>query len=232
MWWKRALLGVMLIIGVFFLTVGLQPTNFQVVRTAKIAAPSQVVFAQVNNLREWEDWSPWAKKDPQMKTTYAGPAAGKGAEYSWNGNSDVGEGKMTITNSLPGQEIDMRLEFVRPFAGTNDVEFDFVPDGTGTIVTWKMSGKNDFLGKAVSLFINMDEMVGKDFEKGLAQLKTICEAEAGIGMDTPSGKGDDAPPPANPPATGDAAATIPSTPPVSTVSPPPPIQEKQKSVEP
>src|SRR5262249_32938667 len=135
-----------------------------------------VVFAQVNDLHKWEGWSPWAKLDPTMKQTYEGQPAGTGAIYSWNGNRNVGEGRMTITESRPDDLVGIKLEFMRPFAGTNDVEFTFKPDGKQTVVTWSMAGNKNFITKAFGLVMSMDKMVGGMFEQGLGQLKTIAES--------------------------------------------------------
>jgi hypothetical protein len=156
--------------------VALHPFEFRIARAATISAPLQSVFAQVNDFRKWVEWSPWEKLDPAMKRTYEGPPAGEGAVYAWSGNGDVGEGRTTITESRPCELIKMRLDFLRPFEVTNQVEFAFRPEANGTAVTWSMSGRNGFLCKAVGLFMNMDRMVGGQFEKGLAQLKAVVEA--------------------------------------------------------
>jgi hypothetical protein len=133
------------------------------------------VFAQVNELRQWEAWSPWAKLDPAMKQTYEGPASGAGAVSAWCGNRKVGEGRNTIVESRAPELIRLKLEFLRPFKCTNDVEFTFQFNGRGTVVTWSMTGKNNFMGKAFGLFMNMDKMVGGDFERGLAAMKSAVE---------------------------------------------------------
>src|SRR5262249_20680584 len=130
-----------------------------------------------NNLREWSRWSPYDKRDPKMKKTFEGPAAGPGATYSWNGNNEVGEGRMTIVNSKPGEVVTMKLEFSRPFKGTNEVNFKLLPTAGGTQVSWIMDGKNNFVLKAMSLFMDMDKMVGKDFEVGLANLDATVRSE-------------------------------------------------------
>jgi hypothetical protein len=158
--------------------VATRPAEFRVVRAASFAAPAPAVFAQVNELRKWEAWSPWAKKDPQMKQTYEGAPAGTGAVTSWQGNKDVGEGRMTIVESRPNELIRFKLEFFKPFAATNSAEFTFSPQGGQTAVTWSMTGQNNFIGKALCLFFDMDKMVGGDFEKGLAGIKAIVEAKS------------------------------------------------------
>jgi hypothetical protein len=116
--------------------------------------------------------------DPELERTYSGEPEGVGAVYSWTGNSDVGEGSMTITESRPAELIRLKLEFIKPMAGTSDTEFNFKPEGGGTHVTWTMSGKNGFIAKAFCLFMNMDKMVGGQFEEGLASMKQVAEAEA------------------------------------------------------
>lgn len=167
-----------LVVVVFVIIVALQPAAFRVERSAAIAAPPSAVFAQVNDFHRWEAWSPWAKIDPAMKQTYEGAANGTGAVYRWTGNKDVGEGNMTITESRANELIRINLEFLKPFAGTNAVEFIFKPRGDQTDVTWSMAGRNNFISKAVCLFMNMDKMVGGQFEQGLAQMKSVAETKA------------------------------------------------------
>ena len=175
---KKILIALAIIIVVFVLVVALQPADFQVTRAATIAAPPATVFAEVNDFHKWRAWSPWEKMDPDMERTYSGGPAGEGAVYAWSGNSDVGEGNMTITESRPNELIRLKLEFIKPMAGTSDTEFNFKPEGEGTQVTWTMSGKNGFVAKAFCLFMNMDKMVGGQFEEGLASMKQVAEAEA------------------------------------------------------
>jgi len=143
-----------------------------------MSAPPQAVFPQVNDLHNWEAWSPWAKIDPAMKTTFAGPAAGTGAIYTWVGNSKVGEGRMTITDSRLNERIQIKLEFFKPFKATHMAEFTFKPEGSQTSVTWTMSGKNNFMGKAFGLVMSCDKMIGSDFEKGLANLDEVVGGKA------------------------------------------------------
>lgn len=173
---KKILIVVALIVIVLAIVAALQPADFRISRSATISAPPAVVFAQVNDLHKWEAWSPWAKIDPAMKRTYDGPPAGVGAVYKWVGNSEVGEGQLTITESRPNDLVGMKLEFVRPFACTNAVEFTLKPDGDKTAVTWGMTGRNNFMAKAAGLFMNMDKMVGGDFERGLANLEQVSAA--------------------------------------------------------
>jgi hypothetical protein len=169
------LLAVAVIIAVFVLIVAMQPSEFRIVRSATFNAPASALFAQVNDLHNWEAWSPWAKLDPAAKRTYEGQPSGTGAVFTWSGNNKVGEGTMTLTDSQPNELIRINLDFRRPFKATNTAEFTFKPEGSQTTVSWSMSGRNNFFFKAFCLFMNMDKMLGSDFEKGLAQLKTIVE---------------------------------------------------------
>lgn len=171
---KILILLAVLVIG-FIAVVAMRPDEFIVTRTARVSAPPAVVFAQVNDLHKWQDFSPWAKMDPAAKVTFDGPSAGTGAAFAWAGNKQVGEGRMTIIESRPHDLIRFRLDFVKPFAGTNQAEFVFTPEGDQTVVSWSMSGKNNFLFKAVGLFMDCDKMVGSQFEQGLANLKALVE---------------------------------------------------------
>ena len=172
---KKILIALAVIVIVLVIVVAFQPAEFRVSRSTVIAAPAPSVFAQVNDFHKWDGWSPWAKLDPNMKTTHAGAPAGTGAIYSWAGNSDVGEGRMTLTESRPSELVRIKLEFKKPFAATNTTEFVFKPDADKTMVTWAMFGTNNFMAKAFGLFMDMDKMIGGDFEKGLAQLKSVAE---------------------------------------------------------
>jgi len=172
---KYVLSALMVIVAAFVVIVALQPSDFRVTRSATIAATPEAVFSQINNLHRWEAWSPWAKLDPAAKNSYEGPAAGVGAAFSWAGNSQVGVGRMTITESRPNDLIRMNLEFIKPFKATNITEFTFKPEGNLTVVTWTMAGKNNFISKAIGLFMDCEKMVGGPFEKGLARIKSIAE---------------------------------------------------------
>ena len=178
---RKVLIILGLLVALFAIIAALQPAHFKVERSLTIAAPDSVIFAQVNDLHNWNAWSPWAKLDPAMKETYEGAAAGAGASYSWAGNSKVGEGRMTILESTPSSLVRIQLQFLKPFAATDTSEFSFTPAGKGTTVRWAMTGDNNFMAKAIGLFASMDKMVGKDFEMGLSQLKTVTEAAAAGG---------------------------------------------------
>jgi Polyketide cyclase / dehydrase and lipid transport len=173
---KIILIALAVIIVVLIVIVALQPSQFRVARSTTISASPPAVFAQVNDFHKWEAWNPWAKIDPAMKQSYEGVPAGVGAIYTWVGNSEVGEGRMTITESRPSELIRVKLEFFKPFAATNTAEFTVKPEGNQTLVTWSMFGEKNFMAKAVHLFMNMDQMIGGQFEKGLASMKSAVEA--------------------------------------------------------
>ena len=173
----KVLGALVVIVGVFLVIVAMQPSEFTVTRSTTIAAPASTIFPFVNDLHQWDKWSPWEKVDPTMKKTFAGPPSGTDAAYSWAGNREIGEGKMTITESKPSELIRMRLEFFKPMEGTDDVVFAFKPEGAGTAVSWTMSGKKNFVSKGICMFMDMDKMVGGMFEKGLADLKAQAEAK-------------------------------------------------------
>ena len=174
----RILIGLAVVIVVFVIIVATRPSEYSVTRSLAIAAPPEAIFPHVNEPRKWEAWNPWGKLDPTMKQTYEGAPAGVGAVYTWAGNREVGEGRMTIIESRPNDLIRVRLEFLKPFAGTSIATFTFKPEGAGTLVTWSMAGENNFMAKAVHLVMDMDKMIGGNFEKGLAQMKTVAEAAA------------------------------------------------------
>jgi hypothetical protein len=173
---KKILIVLVAVVAVFAMVVALQPSEYRIARSTTVSAPAPEVFAQVNDFHNWEAWSPWAKLDPSAKTTFAGPAAGQGAVFAWSGNDKVGEGRMTLTESRPAELVKIRIDFVKPFAGTSTSEFNFKPAGTQTAVTWAMSGQRNFLEKAMCLFVSTDKMLGGEFEKGLAQMKSVAEA--------------------------------------------------------
>jgi len=171
----KILIGVAIVVAALAGYVATRPSEFSVSRSATFAAPAPLVFAQVNELKRWEGWSPWQKKDPQAKNSYAGPASGTGASMSWAGNKEIGVGRMTIAESRPNELVRFKLEFFEPFAATNSAEFAFKQEGGRTAVTWTMRGQNNFVGKAMCLVFDMDQMVGGDFEAGLAGIKAIVE---------------------------------------------------------
>jgi hypothetical protein len=169
------LIGIAALIAIFCVVVAMQPAEFRITRSATMAAPTSTVFAQVNDFHNWVAWSPWEKLDPALKRNYQGQPMGTGAVYSWVGNKQVGEGRMTITESRPNEFIRLQLEFLKPFVATNTTEFTFQPQGNQTLMTWDMAGKNNCLFKAFGLLFNMQKIVGKQFEEGLSNLKAVVE---------------------------------------------------------
>lgn len=148
---------------------------FEVIRTTSIAADPARVHALVDDFREWRSWSPWEDVDPDLRRTYSGPDRGVGARYEWEGNRKAGAGSMEITGSTP-ERVDIELAFLKPFKATNHVDLTLAPTSSGTDVTWRMTGEHRGLAKLVFRFMSMDKMVGPDFEKGLARLRTVAEA--------------------------------------------------------
>lgn len=174
---KRLAVGLVLLIAAAAVVVWLQPDDYRLTRSTVIAAPAETVFAKVNDLRRWDDWSPWAKLDPSAKITFEGPQAGVGASFKWDGNDKVGAGTMTITESKPNERVATRTDFVKPFEGSSRTDFIFSPAGNQTNVIWTMSGTHNFISKAICLVMNMEKMLGPDVERGLVQLKQVSEGK-------------------------------------------------------
>ncbi len=174
---NKILLSMAVIIGGLLIVIATRPSDFQITRTATMHATPAEVFAQVNDFHKWQAWSPWAKLDPNAKTVYEGPSAGPGAIFRWAGNDQIGEGSETIVESRPNELIRITLEFIKPFKGTNTVEFTFKPEGPHTTVTWSMFGKDNFIGKAMDLLMDRDKLVGGQFEQGLADLKSVVQSK-------------------------------------------------------
>lgn len=172
---KKLLTGLVLIIAAIAAYASTKPDNFKVSRSASMNAPASEIFAQVNNLKAWESWSPWAKLDPNAKIAYEGPEAGVGAKMGWDGNMEVGKGNLTITEST-AERIAYHLVFEKPMAGESDSSFVFQEQGGQTQVTWSMEGKQNFLAKVMSIFMNCEKMIGEQFDKGLASMKSIVES--------------------------------------------------------
>ncbi len=171
--------GLVVVLAAFGVFVAMQPADFTVERTAVMAAPPAIVFAEVNDFHSWPNWSPWEKLDPAMEKTFSGAPSGVGAAYAWSSkDKNVGAGQMTITATKMPERVDVKLEFLEPFKATNNVVFTFAPEGEGTKTTWAMSGQKNFVMKAFTLFNDMDTMVGSDFEKGLSALASTSEAKA------------------------------------------------------
>ena len=173
---KKILIGVIAVIVVFVGIVLVQPSSYEVVRATTITAPAAVPYALVSDFKKWPDWSPWEELDPTMQKTITGEAATVGSKYHWNSpKDDVGEGEMIITAITPEKSIAFDLNFIKPFAANNKTTFAFETKGNVTEVIWKMTGPKNFMMKAVMLFMDVEGMVGKDFEKGLAKIKTVSE---------------------------------------------------------
>jgi hypothetical protein len=169
------LLALAFIALILLTVVAGQSNEFAVSRQIKISAPAEQVFPHINELRKWEAWNPWGNLDPNCKMNYSGPPAGVGASYSWSGNNKIGAGRNTITASQPNEFVRFQLEFLKPMTATNAADFTFQPAGRDTIVTWTMSGKRSFPGKLFGLVLDCDKMCGCQFEKGLAQIKSLVE---------------------------------------------------------
>jgi uncharacterized protein YndB with AHSA1/START domain len=172
---KKILIVVVVAIAALLGYAATRPDSFRVERKAVIQAPPEKVFGLINDFRQWPQWSPWEHLDPNMKRTLAGPQAGPGASYAWEGNKDVGSGRMEIKQSEPPSKVNIQLDFLQPFEAHNTAEFTLAPHDTGTEVTWAMYGQANYMTKLMCIFFSMDKMVGPDFEKGLANMKVIAE---------------------------------------------------------
>lgn len=166
-------LAVILVLG--FLFVATRTNDFRIERKATIAAPPSAIFPLVNDFQQWQTWSPWEKIDPALKRTFSGSPAGVGSVYDWLGNNEVGEGRMTITESKSNEYIRVKMEFLKPFKGLGTTEFVFTPNANGTTVAWSMTGEKGLLGKFMHLVMDMDKMIGGNYDKGLADLKILSE---------------------------------------------------------
>jgi uncharacterized protein YndB with AHSA1/START domain len=174
---KKVLLTLGALVAALVGLILMQPASYQVDRSTTVNAAPAEVFALINDFRQWDKWSPWAKIDPKMKATYSGAEKGVGAIYQWTGNDDVGEGRMTINESVPSERVVIKLEFIKPFESNSITTFLLKPEGSSsTSVSWQMAGDNNFMSKAMSLFASMDSMIGSDFEKGLRQMKAAAES--------------------------------------------------------
>ena len=176
---KKALVTIFVLLIVAVLGVvgyaSTRPTDYTVTREATLPAPPASVYVMVGDFDRWPEWSPWEKLDPAMQRTVSEPSSGVGATYAWVGNDKVGEGKMTIVESVPDSRVVTRLEFIKPFASTSESVFAIEPRDAGSHVTWTMNGKHNLMSKVMCLFMDMDQMVGKDFETGLSNLTTVAE---------------------------------------------------------
>ena len=175
---KRILLGLVVIVvaavAIVLILASRQPDEFRVERTATINAPAEKIVAHIDDFHQWSAWSPYERLDPAMQRTFSGAPTGKGSIYEWNGNSDVGQGRMEILDASPNK-VSIKLDFYKPMEASNVAEFDLQPKGDATDVTWAMYGPMPFISKVMCVFFDIDKMVGTDFEKGLAELKKVSE---------------------------------------------------------
>lgn len=165
------------IVFVVLVLASMKPNEFRIARSISINAPAEAVFAQLADFHLWNNWSPWDKMDPSMNRTYEGAASGEGAVYAWNGNKKVGSGRMEITEAVAPHRVSIQLDFITPFEAHNKTEFNVEASNGVTNVTWAMTGKNNFMSKIMNVVMNMDKLVGADFERGLTALKGIAEAK-------------------------------------------------------
>ena len=163
------------VVGGVLVYAATRPDSFRVQRSATIKAPPEKIFAHINDFQRWSAWSPYEKKDPTMKRTLSGAPNGKGAVYEWDGNKEIGQGRMEITESAAPSQVTLKLDFSRPFEAHNIVDFTLEPRGEATQVTWAIHGPSPFISKVMGIVFDVDTMVGKDFEAGLAALKTVSE---------------------------------------------------------
>ncbi|GMV31938.1 MAG: hypothetical protein AMXMBFR59_40630 [Rhodanobacteraceae bacterium] len=178
---KRIMLKIIVLILVVaiagvLVAAAFRPDTFRIERSIRIKAAPEKIFAFIDDFHRWTAWSPWERLDPALKRDYSGAASGKDAAYAWEGNSKVGQGRMAIVESVPHSSIRIQLDFIKPFEAHNMAEFTLRPDADGTEVRWVMYGPQPYLSKLMGLVFNMDRMIGKDFETGLANLKSAAEA--------------------------------------------------------
>jgi hypothetical protein len=172
---KKIALGVIVLILAVLAYAATRPDALHVERSAAIKAPPERILPLIADFHNWASWSPYEKVDPAMKKNYSGPDKGKGAVYEWAGNSQVGQGRMEITDVSEPSRIDIKLDFIKPFEGHDVASFTLKPQGDATTVTWSMDGKSPYVVKLMGVFVNMDHMIGNDFEAGLASIKAIAE---------------------------------------------------------
>lgn len=172
---RLLLIVIVVVIAAVLLLAATRPDTFRVSRSIRIKAPPDRIFPLIEDLRAFATWSPYEGKDPAMNRTFSGPTAGKGSVYEFDGNSQVGKGRLTVTEATPSSRVTVALDMHKPLAAHNVVDFTLAPEGDGTRVTWSMTGCNGFVGKLLGVFINMDRMIGRDFEAGLASLREVAE---------------------------------------------------------
>jgi uncharacterized protein YndB with AHSA1/START domain len=169
---------ILVLVAALLVFVVTRPNNFRVRRSTRVDAPPEKVFPLLNDFRQWSHWSPWERLDPNLRRTFSGAESGKGAIYEWDGNKKVGAGRMEIMDSFSPSKLLIKLDFIRPFEGHNMTEFTLEPEGKSTDVRWEMFGPSTFVTKLMGVFMSMDKMIGRDFEKGLAAIKSQAEGTA------------------------------------------------------
>jgi uncharacterized protein YndB with AHSA1/START domain len=172
---KTILIAILVLIAAVLLFAATRPDSFRVERSIAISAPPGKIFPLIDDFHQWPLWSPWENIDPQLQRVYGGAVSGTGATYAWEGNNKVGSGRMEIIESAPPERIRIQLDFLKPFEVHNTAEFTVTDEGSGSRVNWAMYGPSPYMAKLMGLFASMDKMVGKDFEKGLSQLKATAE---------------------------------------------------------
>lgn len=172
---KKIGLILAVLIAALLVAAATRPDSFRMERSITINAPADKVFPLINDLGQWAAWSPWEKKDAAMKRKLSNPSAGVGASYDWQGNSEVGTGRMQITESTAPSKLVIQLDFIEPFAARNTSAFNLTAQGSSTQVTWSLEGQNNFVSKLMQVFFSMDSMVGPDYEAGLKALKALAE---------------------------------------------------------
>lgn len=172
---KTFLLFALVAVIALLLYINSRPGQFRIERHITINAQPDVIFAQLQNFHHWSSWSPWEKLDQQLQREFSGAESGRGAIYSWSGNNKIGAGRMEILEATGNHQLLIQLDFFRPMKAHNSAHFTLLPQGESTQLSWAMEGKQPFLGKLMGLFMDIDKMVGKDFEAGLQNLKAICE---------------------------------------------------------
>jgi uncharacterized protein YndB with AHSA1/START domain len=164
-----------IIIAAVLILAATKPDTFRIERTAIVNAPAEKIFPLIADFHQWLNWSPWEGRDPALKRTYSGAERGNGAVYAWEGNKNVGSGRMEILEATTPSKVEIKLDFLKPFEAHNTAEFTMLPQGGATKVVWVMQGPSPFMSKLMQVFMSFDNMIGKDFEAGLAKLKTISE---------------------------------------------------------
>ncbi|MBN9537786.1 MAG: SRPBCC family protein [Reyranella sp.] len=172
-----AILGIVVVVAIAAVLIyaATKPDTFRVERSLAMNAPPEKIFPYITGLKRWQEWSPYEGRDPAMKRSYSGAESGKGAVYEWDGDKNVGKGRMEVLDETPPNKVVIKLDFIKPFEGHNTAELTVQPKGGQTVVTWAMYGPSPFMSKLIGTFINLDDMIGRDFADGLAKLKTIVE---------------------------------------------------------